>query len=209
MPNLDTVNFGQAAESVISARAGGGQVSCSPNWAVKLYCSFVHASPSKIATGWVKKLLSWPMSLNARHNALAAMGLPAINYCTWAVDWLCSCDVHLSPKMVRFLEIGRAQSMRTAKFYPRYLSQKSSPNCTWVRRECARKCLWKCTRRLIFSVSIAPLGTHEDSHEGAYSKFDSTCKNVHESVLGQVSNVLFSHVLVTVSKHEVVPTNGV
>ena len=44
-------------------------------------------------------------------------------------------------------------------------------------------------------LSNAPQDLHEDAHESAPSKFDSAHEHVHESVLGQISHVLFSHVL--------------
>ena len=52
------------------------------------------------------------------------------------------------------------------------------------------------------SVQNAPEGPHEVSHESAHGKFSSAHGkfssahgNVHESVLGQFSHVLLSHVL--------------
>ena len=41
----------------------------------------------------------------------------------------------------------------------------------------------------------APEGPHEDSHENAPRKFDGVHEHVDESVLGQFSHVLLSHVL--------------
>ena len=53
-----------------------------------------------------------------------------------------------------------------------------------------------------FSVKNALEGPHEDSYESAHGKlssahgkFSSAHGNVHESVLGQFSHVLFSHIL--------------
>ena len=96
--------------------------------------------------------------------------------------------------------VRQAQSTRTAKFDPRTLSRKCSRKCT---RDCTRRCPRKWPRRLrFFSVQNAPEGPHEDSHESAHGKlssahgkFSNAHENVHESVLGQFSHVLFSHVL--------------
>ena len=46
-----------------------------------------------------------------------------------------------------------------------------------------------------FSLQNAPEGPYEDSYESDHGKFSSAHENVHESVLGHFSHVLFSHVL--------------
>ena len=87
---------------------------------------------------------------------------------------------------VCILWIRQAQGTRTAKFWPTNSLTKVLTN---LHTGVYMKFPPKSTRRLMFSVSHAPLDPHEYSHKSAH-------ENVHESALGRSSHVLFSHVLV-------------